>query len=126
MFLGRFEHSVDNKGRVAVPARFLGRVHPHFREVAQFLAVVPPDLRCSLRQFHLESRPSSLVLTVVFALEQSESYLGGQLGDTGEVLDAEAIQNLCSCEFARPLAERTLDVLACCWRSHGHRPRGAV
>ena len=24
MFLGRFEHSIDNKGRVAVPARFRG------------------------------------------------------------------------------------------------------
>lgn len=26
MFLGRFEHSVDNKGRVAVPARFRGQL----------------------------------------------------------------------------------------------------
>lgn len=26
MFLGRFEHSVDNKGRVAVPARFRGEL----------------------------------------------------------------------------------------------------
>lgn len=26
MFLGRFEHSVDNKGRVAVPARFRDRL----------------------------------------------------------------------------------------------------
>ncbi|MFL5735619.1 MAG: division/cell wall cluster transcriptional repressor MraZ [Chloroflexia bacterium] len=27
MFLGRFEHSVDNKGRVAVPARFRGELN---------------------------------------------------------------------------------------------------
>ena len=26
MFLGRFEHSVDNKGRVSVPARFRGEL----------------------------------------------------------------------------------------------------
>jgi len=26
MFIGRFEHSVDNKGRVAVPARFRGEL----------------------------------------------------------------------------------------------------
>lgn len=26
MFLGRFEHSVDNKGRVAVPSRFRGQL----------------------------------------------------------------------------------------------------
>ena len=27
MFLGRFEHSMDNKGRVAVPARFRGELN---------------------------------------------------------------------------------------------------
>jgi hypothetical protein len=31
------------------------------------------------------------VLTVVLALEQAERFLCGQLGDTGEVPDAEAI-----------------------------------
>jgi MraZ protein len=39
MFLGRFEHSVDNKGRVAVPARFRG-------ELAGELIVTRGNDRC--------------------------------------------------------------------------------
>ena len=67
------------------------------------------DLCGSLREFGFEARPRSLVLTVVFALEQAESFLSGQLGDTGEVPDAEAIQNLCACEFACATAKRAFN-----------------
>jgi hypothetical protein len=33
----------NEQAALAVPARFLGRIHPHFREVAQFLAVQVAD-----------------------------------------------------------------------------------
>jgi hypothetical protein len=86
----------------------------------QFIFVMLSDLCGSLREFGLEARPHSLVLTVVFALEQAESFFGGQLGDTSEVLDAEAIQNLCACEFACATAKRAFDGLVHRGRLSGH------
>jgi len=59
------------------------------------------DLGSPFREFRLESRPSALVFAVVFALEQAEGFLRAQLGDTGEVLNSETIQNLGSLQPAR-------------------------
>ena len=52
------------------------------------------DLGSPLCQFCLESSPRALVLVIVFVLEQPECLFCAQLSDTGEVLDAEAIQHL--------------------------------
>ena len=71
----------------------------------QFVAVVLPDLGGPLREFRLEARPCGLVLAVVLVLEQPKSFFGGKLGDAGEILNAEAIQNLCAAEFARATAQ---------------------
>ena len=85
----------------------------------QFVLVLLPDLRSPLRQFCLEARPRGLVLAVVFVLEQAEGFLGGELGDAGEVLDAEAVKNLCAGEFACARAKRAFDFFGR-WRSHRH------
>lgn len=37
-FTGRFEHALDEKGRLTVPARFRGRLGEHF-----VLTIAPPD-----------------------------------------------------------------------------------
>jgi hypothetical protein len=42
-------------------------------------------------------------------LEQPEGFLCAELRDSGEITDAEAIQNLGAAEFARAIAQRTLD-----------------
>jgi hypothetical protein len=86
----------------------------------QFIFVMISDLCGSLRQFDLEARPYLLVLVIVPVLEQAESFFSGQLGDTSEVLDAEAIQNLCACEFACATAERAFDGLVHHGRLSGH------
>jgi hypothetical protein len=76
---------------------------------AQFVLVTLPDLCGSLREFGLEARPRGLVLTVVFALEQAEGFLSGQLGDASEIFDAKTIQNFSACEFARTRAKWAFD-----------------
>jgi hypothetical protein len=42
-------------------------------------------------------------------LEQPEGFLCAQLGNTGEILDTEAIQNLSACEFACARTQGTFD-----------------
>ena len=49
------------------------------------------------------------MLAVMFALEQAEGFLCGQLGDASEILDAKTIQNLSACEFARTRAKWAFD-----------------
>ncbi len=71
----------------------------------QRIFVLLPDLGSPLREFRLEARPCALVLAVVLVLEQPEGFFGGQLGDAGEILNAEAIQNLGAAEFALPTAQ---------------------
>jgi len=45
------------------------------------------DFGGSLRQFGIEPEPDILLILSVFLLEQAESFLCAELGDTGEVLD---------------------------------------
>ena len=67
----------------------------------------------ALRQFG--SEPGPVVLAGVLSLlqQQAEGFLGAQLGDSGEVLYPEAIQNLGAGEFALAEAERTFDSYGC-------------
>jgi hypothetical protein len=86
-----------------------GEVIPMGLSRAQFVFMTVSDLCRSFREFCFETRPRSLVLTVVFALEQAECFLGGKLGDAGEVLNAETIQNLSALQFPRTATQRALD-----------------
>ena len=60
----------------------------------------PFNLRRSLRQFGLETSPDSLFIVVVLLEEQAEGFLCAQLGNAGEVLHPETIQNLGSFQLA--------------------------
>src|ERR1035437_7368356 len=67
------------------------------------------DLSRSLRQFGLEASPCSLVVVGVFLLEQPEGFFGRELSNSGEVLDAEAVENLCPFQLAFAQAKRAFD-----------------
>jgi hypothetical protein len=49
------------------------------------------------------------VLSVVPVLEQAECFLGGKLGDAGEVLNAETVKNLSPFQSAFAQAQRAFD-----------------
>jgi hypothetical protein len=70
-----------------------------------------PDLGNPLPQFRLEPRPCVSVLIIVLALEQAEGFLGGKLGDAGEIFHAKALQNLGAGQFAFFRTERAFDYL---------------
>jgi hypothetical protein len=80
----------------------------------QLILVPLSDLSSALREFGLEARPYLMVLVIVLLCEQSESFLGTELSDTGKVLDAEAIQNLGALQFPRTAAQRTLNGVVPC------------
>jgi len=71
--------------------------------------VSPFNLRCSLRQFGLETSPDSLFIVVVLLEEQAEGFFRAQLGNAGEVLHTEAIQNLGSLQPAFTQTKWALD-----------------
>jgi hypothetical protein len=45
----------------------------------------------------------------VFLCEQAEYFLGGKLGDAGEVLNAETVKNFSAGQFACTSAKRAFD-----------------
>jgi len=51
----------------------------------------PFNLRCSLRQFGLETSPDILLIVVVLLEEQAEGFFRAQLGNSCEVFHPEAI-----------------------------------
>jgi hypothetical protein len=53
--------------------------------------VSPFNLRCSLRQFGLETSPDILLIVVALLEEQAESFFRAQLGNSREIFDPEAI-----------------------------------
>jgi hypothetical protein len=55
-----------------------------------------------------------LVLTVVFTLKQPECFLGGKLGNAGEVTNAKSVENFSAGEFASAIAQRAFDCLGRC------------
>ena len=67
------------------------------------------NLGGSLRQFGLETSPDSLLIVVVLLEEQAEGFFRTKLGNSGEILNAEAIQNLSSFQFAFAQTKRALD-----------------
>jgi hypothetical protein len=52
-----------------------------------------------------------LVIVGVLLLEQSEGFLGGKLGNTGEVLDAKSVENFGAAKFACATAQRAFNFL---------------
>ena len=50
-----------------------------------------------------------LLIFLVFFEKQSKSFFRTQLGNSGEILNAEAIQNLSSLQFAFAQTKRALD-----------------
>ena len=59
------------------------------------------DLGGALGEFGLEPEPDALLVLALLPLEQPEGLLRAELRDSGEVLRAEAIQNLGAGECAR-------------------------
>jgi hypothetical protein len=51
------------------------------------------------------------MFVIVLALKQPECFLGGKLGNGGEVLYAKSIQNLSAAQFARATAQRAFNFL---------------
>ena len=68
----------------------------------------PFNLRCSLRQFGLETSPDSLFIVVVLLEEQAEGFFRTKLGNAGEILNTESIQNLGSLQLALSQTQRAL------------------
>jgi hypothetical protein len=62
--------------------------------------VSPFNLRCSLRQFGLETSPDRLLVVVLLLEKQAEGFFRTKLGNAGEVLHPETIQNLGSFQLA--------------------------
>jgi hypothetical protein len=60
-------------------------------ECLEFISMAPFNLRCSLRQFGLETSPDSLLIVVVLLEEQAEGFFRTKLGNAGEILHAESI-----------------------------------
>jgi len=60
----------------------------------QCVFVLLPDLGNPLRQFGLETSPPVLVLPVMAVLEQTEGFFRAELCNSGEIADAEAVENL--------------------------------
>ena len=58
------------------------------------------NLGGSLRQFGLETSPDSLLIMVVLLEEQAEGFFRTKLGNAGEILNAEAIQDLGALQLA--------------------------
>jgi hypothetical protein len=71
--------------------------------------VAPFNLSGSLRQFGFESTPDRLLVVVLLLKEQAERFLRAQLGNAGEILDTEAIQNLGSLQLAFAQTQRALN-----------------
>jgi hypothetical protein len=66
----------------------------------KLVSVSPFNLRCSLRQFGLETSPDNLFIVVVLLEEQAEGFFRTKLGNAGEVFYTETIQTLSSLQFA--------------------------
>jgi len=62
----------------------------------EFIAVALRNIRGALCQFGLEAKPEVLFIVFVFCEQQAERLLGAQLGNSGKILHAEAIQHLSS------------------------------
>jgi len=62
--------------------------------------VLPFDLGSSLHQFGLETSPDILLVQVMLLEEQAEGFSSTQLGNTGDILHAEPIQDLGSLQLA--------------------------
>jgi hypothetical protein len=77
-------------------------------ECPEFISMALFNLGGSLRQFGLETSPNSLLIMVVLLEEQAEGFFT-KLGNAGEILNAEAIQNLGSLQFAFAQTEWALD-----------------
>ena len=73
-----------------------------------------PFIRSSLRQFD-PNGPDMLLIFLVFFEKQSKSFFRTQLGNTGEILYPEPIQNLSSLQFAFAQTERAFDGVGRHW-----------
>jgi hypothetical protein len=67
------------------------------------------DLCGSLRQFGLETSPDSLLIVVVLLEEQAEGFFRTKLGNAGEILNTESIQNLGTLQLALAQTQWALD-----------------
>jgi hypothetical protein len=67
------------------------------------------NLCSSFGQFGFEFSPRALVLVILLLLEQSEGFLGAELGDSGEILDSKPIQDFGSAEFTGTEAQWALN-----------------
>jgi hypothetical protein len=81
----------------------------------EFVLVPLPHIDGSLCKFGFKSGPDTLFVQFVFGLEQTEGFLGAQLGASGEVFDPQPVENLSTGEFASAEAQRAFDFL----REHG-------
>lgn len=78
-----------------------GEIVPFGLSAAQFIFVALSHVSGTFRQFDFKARPCALVLVIVFALEEPEGFLCGQLGNSCEVLHPEAVENLAALQFPR-------------------------
>lgn len=84
-------------------------------ECLEFISMALLNLGGSLRQFGLETSPDSLLIVVVLLEEQAEGFFRTKLGNAGGILNAEAIQNLGSLQFAFAQTERARDGVGGHW-----------
>jgi hypothetical protein len=68
------------------------------------------DLCGSLRQFGLETSPASLLIVVVLLEEQAEGFFRTKLGNAGEILNTESIQNFSPFQLALTQTQRAFHV----------------
>jgi hypothetical protein len=74
----------------------------------KFVSVALFDLCGSLRQFSLETSLDSLLIVMVLLEEQAEGFFRTKLGNAGEILNTESIQNLGSLQLALSQTQRAL------------------
>jgi MraZ protein len=80
MFLGEFEHTIDDKGRITIPAKFRGRLAAGMvvtKGIDDCLWLYPEDVWTELAQ-----RTSALPVTDSKAREFSRQLLGGACDTT--------------------------------------------
>jgi hypothetical protein len=75
----------------------------------EFISMALFNFGGSLGEFGLEASPDSLLIVVLLLEEEAEGFFRTKLGNAGEILNAEAIQNLGSLQLAFAQTQRALN-----------------
>src|ERR1035438_5925406 len=89
----------------------------------EFIPVALGDVRGSPCQFSLEASPDTLLILLVLLLKQPEGFLGGKLGDSGKIFDAQPIQHFGTSKCACAEAQRAFYVV---WNKWLCRRKGLI